>query len=120
MTLSEQQRQFSLMLGNFLVWIYQQQGLAVVMGEVKRPVEMQKLYVEQGKSKTMQSKHVDSLAVDLSLFVDGVYQTEGDVYRSLGLKWESMGGRWGGRFGVDPKDYAVKIGWDANHFELSQ
>ena len=53
------------------------------------------------------SLHRLSLAVDLLLFVDGVYQTETEAYRAIGEKWESLGGSWGGRWG------------DGNHLSLS-
>lgn len=118
MTLSEKQRAFSLRLAQFIEWVYAQ-GYEIVGGEWKRPIEMQKLYVQQGKSKTMQSNHLDSIAVDLSLFKDGQYTDKPEDYRPLGEKWEEMGGRWGGRFGIDKADYATKIGWDSNHFEYN-
>lgn len=44
------------------------------------------------------SLHVDKLAIDLHLFIDGVYQTETAAYEPLGVFWESIGGAWGGRF----------------------
>lgn len=116
MTLSEKQRAFSSLLAQFITWCYAN-GYELVGGEWKRPIEMQKLYVQQGKSKTMLSKHLDSIAVDLSLFKNGVYTTNPEDYRPLGEKWEIMGGRWGGRFGIDKADYATKIGWDSGHFE---
>ena len=52
------------------------------------------------------SLHRQSLAQDLLLFVDGVYQTQTEQYRVIGEKWESLGGSWGGRWN------------DGNHFSL--
>ena len=55
------------------------------------------------------SKHYDGLAVDLLLYNNnGEYIKDALPYRPLGEYWESLGGRWGGR-------YANR---DANHFEL--
>jgi hypothetical protein len=44
--------------------------------------------------------------MDLNLFVNGKYVTDGEAHKPLGEKWESMGGSWGGRF------------QDANHYSL--
>lgn len=54
-----------------------------------------------------QSLHGLRLAIDLNLFVDGVYQTTTEAHRKLGEYWEGLGGSWGGRFG------------DGNHYALS-
>lgn len=53
------------------------------------------------------SLHKRRLAIDLNLFIDGVYQRNYDAYIPLGLFWESIGGTWGGRWR------------DANHFSLA-
>jgi len=52
------------------------------------------------------SCHKLRLAMDLNLFKDGKYCTDGEAHKPLGEKWESMGGSWGGRF------------QDANHYSL--
>jgi hypothetical protein len=44
-------------------------------------------------------KHNDRLAQDLIISKDGK-QLKGEELRSIGEKWESLGGRWGGRFGL--------------------
>ena len=54
---------------------------------------------------TSNSLHKDKLARDLNLFKNGRYLESTDDHRLLGEKWESMGGRWGGRFN------------DGNHYE---
>lgn len=45
--------------------------------------------------------HQDRLALDLNLFVGGVYMATSEAWREIGEKWESMHElcRWGGRFG---------------------
>jgi len=52
------------------------------------------------------SLHKKRLAIDLNLFIDGVYQTSTSAHKKLGEYWESLGGTWGGRFK------------DGNHYEL--
>lgn len=44
------------------------------------------------------SFHYQRLAIDLNLFIDGVYQMDSLVHTPLGIYWESIGGTWGGRF----------------------
>jgi hypothetical protein len=118
MTTLDKQKAFSLMVAQLIEWAYQQ-GYQLVLGEAKRTHEMQELYVKQGKSKTMNSEHCVSLAIDLSLFVNGEYKTDADSYLPLGEKWEGLGGGWGGRFGDNPETETVE-GWDSNHFQYSR
>ncbi len=44
------------------------------------------------------SFHFKKMAVDLDLFIDGVYQKSTEAHKPLGLFWEFIGGTWGGRF----------------------
>lgn len=84
-----------------------EQGYVVTGGELSRPVEMQQIYVKTGRSKTMKSRHLDRLAIDLNFFKDGklTYETE-----DVGRYWESL----------SPKNSAGMF-WksfkDAPHFE---
>jgi len=120
MRLSEKQAIFTCMVAEFLTAICacrEITGITVTLGEVYRTEYQQKHYVRSGKSKTYRSKHLKRLAIDLNLFIDGKYITDKEKYRILGEIWESIGGRWGGRFGVSPEDYFIKVGWDAGHFE---
>jgi len=132
--LVEKQQKFSLMMGQFIVWLYAQ-GYTARQGDAWRSTD--KLKVPTGhpgfdddeeysyqdllfynrKSKVTYSKHNDRLAQDLIIEKDDKDITDEDS-RLIGEKWESMGGRWGGRFGVKKEEYDTKIGWDAGHFEL--
>ena len=71
----------------------------------------QELLFKNGRSKKLYSPHADRLAVDLIVADDA-------EARRLGEFWETLGGRWGGRFGVQKPDFATKLGWDSRHFEL--
>lgn len=97
-------------------------GLKVKVQEWNRDLETQRRYVAEGKSKTMSSRHLDKLAVDLALILpDGRVLTGGEEFWPLGKFWESLGGRWGGRFGLEhlpKKDQDRKLGWDSPHFEF--
>jgi len=72
-------------------------GYEVTLGEVLRPIEMQKLYVSRGASKTMDSQHLKKLAIDLNLFFSGRLCTAKEI-APLGKFWESLNekNRWGG------------------------
>lgn len=98
MTLSEKQRLFAKLWGEFLVWIYQN-GYEVVGGDWHRTQAQAAINASTGAG-ILHSLHLLSLACDLSLFIEGVYQTETPAYTPLGEKWESMHPlcRWGGRF----------------------
>ena len=116
--LSTKQIIFTAMIGSLLKQIEALcLGYEVTFGEVYRPEVTQRHYVNTGKSKTMSSKHRQRLAIDLNLFINGVYCTNSEKYRPLGVIWEGLGGRWGGRFGIHKSDYDTAVGWDAGHFE---
>jgi len=118
MKLSEKQQIFARNVGLLLNWIYSHDNWGVTVGEVWRPQEMQEIYYQQGKTKTLSSKHTQRLAIDLNLFIAGKYVTDPEKYRPLGEFWESLGGRWGGRFSIAKKDYDSKVGWDSGHCEF--
>ncbi len=132
--LLQKQFRFSKMISELVLWLYGQ-GYTVQKGDAWRSTD--KLYVPSGdvgfeddekysyqellfynkKSKVLNSKHNDRLAEDLLIWKD-FKQLTSDGYRPVGEQWESMGGRWGGRFGISKEEYSSKIGWDSNHFEL--
>lgn len=73
-------------------------GWVVTGGELWRPAEMQLIYFKAGKSKTMNSQHLNRLAIDLNFFRDGKLITDRKQLKPLGQIWESFGEkyRWGG------------------------
>lgn len=95
-------------------------GTPIVRLEWMRDIETQKKMVSTGKSKTTNSKHLEGLASDYAFIDDieddGRINWHPDKYRELGEYWESLGGRWGGRFGDNPNTNVIE-GWDAMHFE---
>ena len=109
MSLREDQNKCSKYVGMLILWAYEH-NYALTLGEVKRTQEQQNLYIQQGKTKVARSNHQDSLAIDLALFIDGVYKTDSADYKPLGEFWKSLDPNnvWGG----DWKRFL-----DGNHFE---
>lgn len=138
--LRTKQHEFAIAISQFILWLGEQ-GYMVQKGDAWRSTD--KLFVPTGKegfedddqysyqellfynrkSKVPYGKHNDRLAQDLNIWKDDKL-VQGEALRPLGEKWESLGGRWGGRFGlrlVDGKwvnkNGIEAIGWDAFHFE---
>lgn len=109
MTLGDKQRLFMRLLGQFINWIYQQ-GYAVTGGELERSAAQAIANAKAGTG-IANSLHLIRLAIDLNLFIDGVYQTHSEAYKPLGDYWKSLHPlcRWGGDFHSRP---------DGNHFSL--
>lgn len=131
MTLGEKQREFPLMFASLVTWAYSQ-GYEMSLGEAYRSDEQSEINAlgpaarvhladliatqfsdlatkirNNTGSGIRNSLHGDRLAIDINLFVNGVYQITTEAYRPIGEKWESLGGTWGGRFG------------DGNHFSIA-
>ncbi len=105
-TLSEKQREFAYMVCQLIQWAYSK-GYGLTFGDAYRDEEAQRRMVDKGLSRTMKSKHLERLAIDLNLFIQGKYTSNPDDYNPLGQYWESIGGVYGGRWKFR----------DANHFE---
>lgn len=95
----DKQSQFTFMLAELLLFA-RAQGYQVTFGYAYRSPKVAEYF---GFKKSL---HTERLAVDLNLFIDGVYLTDTQDHLELGLYWESLGGTWGGRFN------------DGNHYSL--
>lgn len=125
----ESQFQFARRLGLLFTWMAEE-NLNWVIGDAWRSTDKlpcphcgrehtyQEVLVYNKRSKTAKSKHSDRLAIDLILFDGQTPIWKGEPYRKVGEKWESLGGKWGGRFGVPVDLQATNVGWDPSHFEL--
>ena len=92
-------------------------GFVVTLGEAYRTAEQQAIYVQTGRSKTMDSEHLKRRAIDLNLFKDGKLCGR-DGIKPLGDFWESLSplNRWGGNWrGLVDAGKSSFI--DAPHFE---
>lgn len=71
-------------------------GYEVRIGEVQRSIEQQRLYVNAGLSKTMNSMHIKKCAADLHFTKDGQIHYP----QELGDYWESLNplNQWGGNW----------------------
>lgn len=108
MTLGSAQRTFTRHLGTLLTWAHGQ-GYELTLGDAYRSAEEAQRLAALGVG-IVDSPHRRRLAIDLNLFVEGVYQTTTVAHEPLGVFWESLDPRctWGGRFTTRP---------DGNHYE---
>ena len=85
-------------------------GYTVTFGEAWRSPEQAAINASKGTGIS-NSLHTERLAIDLNLFLDGVYITDASGHEKLGAWWKTLGPnyRWGGDFKA--KDY--------NHYSLS-
>lgn len=74
------------------------QSFVVTAGELYRTPEQQQIYVKTGRSRTMNSLHLQRRAVDLNFFKNGKLVYDKAVLAPLGLFWESLHplNSWGG------------------------
>lgn len=84
----------------------------VTMGEAHRPSWVAAEYAKKGLGIST-SLHISRLAVDLNLFVDGVYQVDGKAHKPLAELWMKVGPS----FGVVPA--AGYYFNDGNHYSCS-
>jgi len=105
--LSEQQIKFTQDICT-LVLELKQRNIDVVFEEFKRTPEQQELYYKQGLSKTLLSAHINKLAGDISLFKDGKYTQEKEVYKIASEIWQALD---------EHNISGFTWGWDYNHFE---
>jgi len=111
MTLSDKQIAFTEMFAHLILYA-KLIGRPIKVQEWNRSVDQQTKYVAEGKSQTLDSKHLKNLAVDVAMIIDGKYITDPDMYKPLGNYWrDSLGQIWGG-------DWSTLR--DAGHFEYKE
>jgi len=111
MKLSEQRCQFTKNLAKLITFInFNLPGYSAAIDSAKRTILEQTMLVQSGASKTMNSAHLEGLAADVLLYIDGVYQRQTESYKILGDYWKEIDSNnvWGGDFEGFP---------DGNHFE---
>ena len=97
------------MLGRLLIYANITK-IPVKIVELYRTPKRQAVLVKKGFSKTLNSKHLCGLAIDLAIIKEGRYITDIKEYRPLGEFWKTLNGIWGG-------DWKIK---DGVHFELKE
>lgn len=108
MKLSEQQQLHSLRVGLLLLY------LPVLSANTGKKYTVAIADAQSAPKNKPQHRrgsfHFKKLAIDLDLFIDGVYQRSTEAHRPLGEFWISIGGIWGG-------DFPNGQNFDGNHYE---
>ena len=112
MTLRQKQSLFVRLVAKLIEFAYAN-GMELTFGECWRTPEQAKRNADAGIG-TLNSLHIERLAIDLNLFVGGVYMPDSAAYTRLGEYWKSLHSscRWGG-------DFKAPTRKDGNHFSLS-
>lgn len=110
MTLSEQQRIFTLNIAMLIQYAYAN-GYQLTFGDAYRDPRLAALNAQQGRG-IANSLHTQRLAVDFNLFRGGEYLVKSEDYAPLGVFWKNLHplNRWGGDF---------KPVQDGNHFSMT-
>lgn len=98
MSTRQQQSEFVRLVAKLIEYAYAN-GMELTFGEAWRTPEQAKLNAAKG-SGISNSLHIERLAIDLNLFVGGVFIDSSEGHRRLGEYWEQLNPRcrWGGRF----------------------
>jgi len=115
LTLKQQRILFTRLFSEFVLWCFDN-GFDVAYDQVKRTELEAKANAATGAG-IAQSVHIDGLAGDLLLYINGDYQQSSEAYAPLGRKWKSMHPlcRWGGDFKIVKKGKTIPKP-DGNHF----
>lgn len=118
MTLGEKQEVFLQNAAKLILWAGEK-GYHVRGGELLRTKEQQKIYFNTGRSKTMNSRHIDKLAIDLNLIVGGVLSNSPKDYQPLGEYWMGLNSNnvWGADWNRD-HSFTDETFLDPYHFEM--
>jgi hypothetical protein len=98
MTLRQKQSLFVQLVAKLIAFAYAN-DMELTFGECWRTPEQAKRNAANGRGIS-NSLHTERLAIDLNLFVGGVFIDSTEGHRRLGEYWESLhpNCRWGGRF----------------------
>ena len=94
-----------------LIMEINKRGFTCTLGEAYRTSEQAEWYAARGLG-IKDSQHCKRLAIDLMLFKDGVWTTNGEEYKQFGDFWKTLNAlnRYGGDF--TRQDYV--------HFEMQE
>ena len=108
MSLQKKQSVFTFNI-HLLIELAFKNGFELTFGEVFRTVEQQTIYFNTGCSKTMDSRHIQRLAVDFNIFKDGILINDAKTIQPLGELWMTLNtdNVWGGD-------------WNRNHSVLDE
>ena len=91
-SLFTQQDKFLVSLSEFVLILKQIEDLDISGRELRRTVYQQKKYLKDGLSQTMNSKHLESLAIDLEFRYKGIIITNREHYlmHAIADLWECL------------------------------
>ena len=112
MSLSKKQQRFTARLSELLAYAHAK-GYRLTLGDGYRDPRVFGDFGEKKAYASANSVHKLRLAIDLNLFINGEYVTDGahSAYADLGRFWKSLDpdARWGGDF----------LSGDSNHFSFT-
>lgn len=128
MSLQDKQFIFTFNISKLIQFAYGK-GFTCSFGEAWRPDELQKIYFDTKRSKTLINKHGSRVAVDFNIFYQGrmlfrkgqtreEYLVDLELVRPLGEYWESLhtDNVWGGDW--NRNNIADEKLDDPYHFEM--
>ena len=109
MTLSQKQAIFCANTTLLIQFINSKEGYRCRYGEAWRPQWVAEVYQREGKG-SINSLHIDRLAIDLAIDFNGVYQTKSEQYKFAGDYWKSLHelNKWGGDFPGDGNHFSME------------
>lgn len=118
MSLQKKQSVFTFNIHLLIEYAYKQ-GYELTFGEVFRTLEQQKIYFDSGRSKTMNSRHIQRLAVDFNIFKDGALINDPKIIQPLGNFWITLNtdNVWGGDWNRN-NNLLDETFIDPYHFEM--
>jgi D-alanyl-D-alanine carboxypeptidase len=92
----KEQALFNVHCAYLQIWAFQN-GFVLTYGEAARTVEQQRLHFNAGRSMTMNSKHIERLAIDFNVFKNGKLCTAEEI-KPMGDYWRTLdpANVWGG------------------------
>lgn len=112
MTLGQQQRIFTRLVAQLILYAYEQ-DYELTFGEALRDPRIAELNAQKG-SGISNSLHLDKLAIDLNLFKAGEWLQGSMDHAILGVYWKQLHPlcRWGGDFKPKPDGNHYSMEWD--------
>ena len=115
-TIIAEQNAFLADVAKLIIFVQEEKWL-ISAGELWRPPEMQQIYFNQGKSKTLKNIHGDRFAIDFNFFEQAnsliTLTYDKKKLQPFGDYWESLypKNRWGGNWKsiVDTPHFERKV-----------
>lgn len=114
MTLVQQRCLFSLLISRLVIWVDETlPGYALTYDQVKRDKATAVANANAGIG-IADSLHLEGLAADMLLYIDGSYASDTEAHRVIGEHWKTLHPlcRWGGDF----RNSEGKPRPDGNHY----